>query len=280
MIEAADKLIVARYMMVAISLLFLCLATPVTYAQDLFGDDSLLFGEEFDLGDEFDFGGDDEGDLFGGEELESGEGELDDWLSGFEDEESAEDTLATDEDAGSDDWGFLDEEETTEDVEIVESSHPLNFRPRVENTFLQDTGITLSLSSPQYVSDPLETWYSVVDFALNVDLPWHVDLSGVHVSFATEFASFNFKNTFPAGGSFSGLSLIPMVRVEYFGVETEFGAGFYGPRGGVLAGLGYSYKFESLFFSAGYRWKWVANIEPIGDNWWAEPRFTLGVKFW
>jgi len=74
--------------------------------------------------------------------------------------------------------------------------------------------------------------------------------------------------------------VMPIARVETFGLEIELGAGMYYPTYGALVGIGYSYKFHSLFASAGYRWNWVSNIDPIGTSWWLEPRFTAGIKLW
>jgi len=258
---------------------------------DLFGDDTLLFGEEFDLGEDFDLDLGGEDDLLG-TEAESGGEELEDWMEGLDfgeegvesgTEEALEDTAA------ADDWGFITEGEDYEDLIkrsaegedlFEESDHPLNFSKAVEGTILEDTGFTLSFFSPQYVADTLDTWYSFMDFSLTVDFPWHIERGTTHILFSLEIASFNFENTFPAGGTFTGVSVVPMARLKLKGIETEFGAGLFYPSFGMMAGAGFSYKFESIFFSAGYRWNWVSDIDPIGTGWWIEPRFTLGIKFW
>ena len=67
---------------------------------------------------------------------------------------------------------------------------------------------------------------------------------------------------------------------KMYGLEIELGAGTFYPTFGALAGVGYSFQFHSLFASAGYRWNWAYDINPIGEAWWLEPRFTAGVKLW
>jgi hypothetical protein len=277
----------------SILLLLLGLVLPMTLvAQDFegFEDDSLLFGEEFDLGGDLDFdlGGTESDTSLG---LDGESGELDDWLSGFDDEAETDDTTSSDDsDDAGDDWGFLEDSglenlgggDGYEDNALFEElpDHPLDFRKRVRGTLLQDTGLTLSFFSPQVVAAPLDTWYSFLDLSLNIDAPYHLEIEGVHINFSLDISTFNFSNTFPAGGQFRGVSVVPMARAEFYGVEVETGLGLYYPSFGALAGIGYSYQFHSLFTSVGYRWNWVSNIEPIGSSWWLEPRFTIGLKFW
>ena len=138
-------------------------------AQDFegFEDDSLLFGDEFDLGGDFDFDlGDSEADTSLG--LDGETGELDDWLSGFGDEPADEDSAVADDADDADDWGFLEEDgvdnlgggDGYEDNALFEElpAHPLDFSKRVRGTILQDTGLSLSFFSPQVVAAPLDTW--------------------------------------------------------------------------------------------------------------------------
>ena len=72
----------------AMRILTVCLLTLLAIpgegqAQDLdFGSDSLLFGEEFDLGEDFDFDlGDDTESATPDAEADTGEEDLDDWLN-------------------------------------------------------------------------------------------------------------------------------------------------------------------------------------------------------
>lgn len=245
-------------------------------------DDSLLFGDEFDLGGEdfsFDF---DEGDDADTTSIES-----DDFFGDIEDEEveGSADTTATD-----DVWGLGDDsdfdnifaEDSTEGAIVEEElpDHPLDFRKKFQGTMMENTGLTVSLYSPQYVADKMETWYSFMDLSLTVELPWHYVVEPANISFLVDISSFKFENSFPAGGTFSGASLMPMVRAEAFGAEVEAGLGMYFPTFGMMMGLGYSYQYHSLFVSAGYRWNWVYKIDPIGSGWWMEPRITTGIKLW
>lgn len=281
-------------MLIPFALLLLAPSIVIAQDDDFFGsaeDDTLLFGEEFDLGDD-DFGFD-----FGDEE-ESDEGAIDDagddeFSFDFEDDEDGEEEVA-DEDAADlgDEWGFEDESEDYEnlitrtvegeDVPIggEQTDHPLDFRDNVQGTFLESTGITLSFRSPHVVTENLETWYSFIDYSLTADLPWHLTFYPVELTFSVDISSFNFENSFPVGGAFRGLTVIPMAKAEAFGAELELGAGLFYPTFGVLAGAGYTIQYYSIFASAGYRWNWVYDIDPIGSNWWLEPRFTLGVRFW
>lgn len=260
------------------------------YAQeeDLFGsseEDSLLFGDEFDLGgDDFSFDVEDDAEAT---DEDSGE---DDFFGDFGDDESSDDEDA--EEAGEDslevdDWGLGGDEDyeslitRTADGELIEEpDHPLDLRRYVEGTFLEDTGFTLSLYSPQVVPDQLNTWYSFLDFSLTTELPWHFTFDPVELSFSVDISSFKFVNSYPVGGQFKGVSVMPIARAELYGFEVETGLGVYTPTFGALAGIGYSYQFHSLFFSAGYRWNWAYNIDPIGSAWWLEPRLTTGIKFW
>jgi len=260
-------------------LLLFILLTPQAFGQeeDLFGttaDDSLLFGSEFDLGgDDFSFDFDDAG------EADSSAGEGDDFFGDFEDdaEETVEDATAVE-----DDWGFEDDSDSTA-IDITEEEypdHPLNFRKNFQGTMFDGAGLTVSFYSPQYVAEKLDTWYSYMDFSLSIELPYHFETASTNISFLVDISSFNFTNSFPAGGSFNGVSLIPVVRAEAFGLEAEAGVGMYSPTFGIMAGLGYAYQYQSLFFSAGYRWNWAYKIDPIGSGWWLEPRITTGIKLW
>lgn len=253
---------------------------PAIYGQeeDLFGDESdesLLFGDEFELGgDDLSFDFEDETD--------TSAAEADDFFGDFEDEAEEETADTT---AAEDDWGFgfddsLEVDSTDKFTEAEFPDHPLNFSQAVHGTFMEGTGLTISFYSPQYVADKMNTWYSYMDYSLSIELPWHYAVEPANISFLLDISSFNFKNSFPAGGSFTGVSIMPMVRAEAFGVEAEVGVGMYAPTFGVMAGLGYSYQYHSLFVSAGYRWNWAYNIDPIGAGWWLEPRFTTGIKLW
>ncbi len=274
-------------------LFLLFLFPPNLFGQDAdpFGsaeDDSLLFGEEFDLGgDDFSFDFDDD------EDTTSTDAADDEFSFDFEDdEETAEDSseIGTDTTAADDDWGLdtsSDYEslitrtaDGEENVLMEEVDHPLDFRKHFRGTVLENAGLTLSLYSPQAVGDNLDTWYSFMDFSLTAELPWHYTFDPVNISFMVDMSSFSFDNSFPEGGKFRGMSVMPIARAESFGAEVELGLGMYYPTFGMLLGAGYAYQYHSLYFSAGYRWNWAYNIEPIGSSWWLEPRLTAGVKLW
>jgi len=263
-------------------LLVLCLGPPLVQAQDedpfaSSSDDSLLFGEEFDLGtDDFSF------DLNDATPADSSAGEADDFFGESEsDSESADDTTAAEDDWGLGDDAEFGEDSTASDTLLEEyPDHPLDFRRKYQGTALEGTGLVVSFYSPQYVADNMDTWYSYLDYSLSFELPWHYTFDPARVSFLVDVASFNFKNSFPAGGTFAGVSVMPAIRAEVFGLEAEAGLGMYYPTFGVMAGLGYSYQFHSIFISAGYRWNWAYQIDPIGSGWWLEPRFTTGIKLW
>ena len=273
--------------MITVGLLVLTVLSPDLYAQeeDLFGDsegDSLLFGDEFDLGgDDFSFETDEE------TSTETDAGGEDDFFGDFEDEEETE-VEAESDSAEVDEWGIDTDTDyeslitRTADGDILEEipDHPLELGKYVKGTFLEDTGFTLSLYSPQVVPDELSTWFSYMDISLTTELPWHFTFEPVELSFSVDISSFNFVNSFPVGGEFKGVSIMPLARAEIYGAELELGLGMYTPTFGAMAGIGYSYQFHSLFFSAGYRWNWAYNIDPIGSSWWLEPRFTTGIKFW
>jgi len=292
---------VSRSLVILGTLLLFMVFQPTGYAQeeDLFGDvqdDSLLFGDDFDLGGDdisFDFEVDSgSDDSFSFDELDETDaaGTEEDFFGDFENETADLETVADTSGIG-DEWGLDDsadyEKLITKTVKGEESAfkekvtdHPLDFRRYVEGTIFEGTGLTVSLYSPQYVAEGLTTWYSYVDFSLTTEFPWRFLFDPVALSFSLDISSFNFDNSFPAGGNFKGVTVMPMIRVESYGIELEVGAGLYYPTYGVMAGIGYSYKFHSLFASAGYRWNWVAEIDPIGTSWWAEPRFTAGIKLW
>ncbi len=278
----------SRFLMIVAGLLVLTVLSPDLYAQeeDLFGDsegDSLLFGDEFDLGGD-DFSFETEEDAESDTEA-SGE---DDFFGEFEDEETVDETEAEVDSAEVDEWGLGTDSDyeslitRTADGDVLDEvpDHPLELGKYVEGTFLEDTGFTLSLYSPQVVPDQMSTWYSYLDFSLTTELPWHFTFDPLELSFSVDISSFNFVNSFPVGGEFKGASIMPLARAEIYGVELEMGLGMYTPTFGAMAGIGYSYQFHSLFFSAGYRWNWAYNIDPIGSIWWLEPRITTGIKFW
>lgn len=278
----------SRYLIVFASLLLLTAFTPDLYAQeeDLFGEsegDSLLFGDEFDLGgDDFSFETEEEA----ASDTEASGG--DDFFGDFGEDEATDDTETEVDSAEVDEWGLGTDSDyeslitRTADGEVLEEvpDHPLELGKYVEGTFLEDTGFTLSLYSPQVVPEQLDTWYSYLDFSLTTELPWHVTFDPVELSFSVDISSFKFVNSFPVGGEFKGVSIMPLARAEIYGAELEMGLGMYVPTFGAMAGIGYSYQFHSLFFSAGYRWNWAYNIDSVGSVWWLEPRITTGVKFW
>ncbi len=281
---------IVRMETVTAGLCLLLLWSSGLYAQEAdpfgsAGDDSLLFGSEFDLGgDDFSFEADDEA---GGAETETGE---EDFFGDFGEEDTEEPAEAEINSSEGDEWGLDNSADyeslitrTTEggDPFLEEQpDHPLELGKYVKGTFLEDTGFTLSLYSPQVVPDALSTWFSFMDFSLTTELPWHFSFDPVDLSFAVDISTFKFVNSFPVGGDFKGFSVIPLARAEAFGVELELGMGMYIPTFGAMAGIGYAYQFHSLFFSGGYRWNWAYNIDPIGSAWWLEPRFTAGIKFW
>ena len=274
--------------MLLVGLFFLTIFSPGLYAQeeDLFGDsegDSLLFGDEFDLGgDDFSFETEEES---GTESEAVGE---DDFFGDFGDEEETEAGLTEEDTTEVDEWGLETDADyeslitRTTDGDLLEEvpDHPLELGKYVKGTIFEDTGFTLSLYSPQVVPDELNTWFSYMDISLTTELPWHFTFEPIELSFSIDISSFNFVNSFPVGGDFKGFSIMPLARAEIYGVELELGLGMYTPTFGAMAGIGYSYQFHSLFFSAGYRWNWAYNIDPIGSSWWLEPRFTTGIKFW
>ncbi len=276
----------------------LSLAAPSLYAQeeDLFGttaDDSLLFGDEFDLGgDDFSFDFEESDPEAAGTTDEGAPAEAaleeDDFFGDFEEDA---DVTTADTTAAEDDWGLESSadyeslitraaDETEISVHDESSDHPLDLRRYVKGTIFEDTGLTFSLYSPQYVGESLTTWYSVMDFSLTVELPWHYTFDPVDLAFSVDVSSFSFNNSFPAGGDFRGLSIMPIARAESYGAEVELGLGLFYPTVGAVMGLGYSYQFHSLFVSTGYRWNWAFKIDPIGSGWWLEPRFTVGIKLW
>ncbi|MBC8192990.1 MAG: hypothetical protein H8E18_11460 [FCB group bacterium] len=275
-------------MIIVVGLLVLTFLSPDLYAQeeDLFGDsegDSLLFGDEFDLGgDDFSFETEDEAET---DTEASGE---DDFFGEFGDEETVDETEAEVDSAEVDEWGLGTDSDyeslitRTADGNVLEEvpDHPLDLGKYVEGTIFEDTGFTFSIYSPQMVPDKLNTWYSFMDVSLTTELPWHFTFEPVELSFSIDISSFKFVNSFPAGGEFKGFSIMPMARAEMYGAEIEVGMGMFTPTFGAIAGIGYTYQFHSLFFSAGYRWNWAYNIDPIGSSWWLEPRITTGVKFW
>ncbi len=276
------------FLMIVAGLLGLTVLSPALYAQeeDLFGDsegDSLLFGDEFDLGgDDFSFETEDEAET---DTEASGE---DDFFGEFGDEETVDETEAEVDSAEVDEWGLGTDSDyeslitRTADGNVLEEvpDHPLDLGKYVEGTIFEDTGFTFSIYSPQMVPDKLNTWYSFMDVSLTTELPWHFTFEPVELSFSIDISSFKFVNSFPAGGEFKGFSIMPMARAEMYGAEIEVGMGMFTPTFGAIAGIGYTYQFHSLFFSAGYRWNWAYNIDPIGSSWWLEPRITTGVKFW
>jgi len=279
-----------RMMVIIVGVFLYMSSLPTLYAQDedLFGtagDDSLLFGSEFDLGgDDFSFEAED------GAEAGDTEAGEDDFFGDFGDEDAEVTGAAAPDTAEVDEWG-LDSSDDYEslitrtadgDNALFEEvpDHPLELGKYVKGTIFEDTGFTLSLYSPQIVPEALNTWFSYMDFSLTTELPWHISFDPVELSFSVDISSFNFVNSFPIGGEFKGFSIMPLARAEAYGFELELGLGMYTPTFGAMAGLGYAYQFHSLFFSGGYRWNWAYNIDPVGSAWWLEPRFTAGIKFW
>jgi len=245
----------------------LLVLTPfsILSAQDE-GDDAV---EEIFWGDEeVDEGLDEEFDFSEDEELG------DDDLEGFEfedegfDDEFGEDDEFTEDDGGEDfAEDFAEPEENIQEV-------------------AQRLGYTLNLigSSPSFVSHPLQTYNSGVDFRAAFEFPMLLQMGPFRFRLGAEVGTFKFKNYKPIGGTFSGVHITGIISFPAGPGQVRLGGGVVGKGFGFIAENSYGMTIgNALDLRVGLRSTTAFGVKDsaknnLGTVSWMDGTVSIGVN--
>jgi len=144
---------------------------------------------------------------------------------------------------------------------------------------LHGSHLAINAASPFAVATPLKTWYSFIDASLTMKLPIELDVETIPLFLLFEISSFNFENSLPEGGSFSGLAYIMQTSAIGDHAGATLGFGFWDASLGSMLELNYRLRpTTNTFFRLGTRGVLVTNIAPLGPTWWLELRLSLGLE--
>ena len=133
--------------------------------------------------------------------------------------------------------------------------------------------LSLSLSSPTYVSTDLMTWNSYVDGRFSVEFPMVV--LGVVPGFS--ISNFKFENALPVGGLYEGMSLFATASRPLFPGKLTLGAGLVGDSPGAFAQQAYEFVFwDRLVLSADFRLTWAQSMLGGDQATWFDLGFSPG----
>ncbi|MCF7796708.1 MAG: hypothetical protein K9N22_09915 [Candidatus Marinimicrobia bacterium] len=145
---------------------------------------------------------------------------------------------------------------------------------------LNGLALEMSIASPYWVSENLNTWYSSVDWRFSFTMPFYYRWGSVMMGVSFEWSSYDFENTFPEGGRFMGQAKLAYVSTYWRGLILELGGGKFSDTTGFIAGIsGKILEGEHLYLGGGMRGVVIQEIPSIGQGHWADGRLTLGYKF-
>jgi len=183
---------------------------------------------------------------------------------------------------------YATEEEKKEPSETVKPTTeerkrgPKNHGPApgmFPNGRLNGASLSFTGSSPYAVSGNLESWYSYIDASVAVKLPYEVWVESIPLYFIFEVSTFSFENTFPQGGTFSGLSYVLQASAIGDQSSAAVGFGFWDSEMGSMLELGYRFRpTTNTYFRVGTRGVLITDIDTIGPAWWAEVKFSMGFE--
>ena len=133
--------------------------------------------------------------------------------------------------------------------------------------------------SPFATSEQFYSWYSYIDVGVSIKLPYEVYVESIPLYFVFEISSFNFENSYPEGGNFSGLSYIFQATAIGDQSGAAVGFGFWEAEMGSMLELNYRFRpTKNTFLRFGTRGVLITNIEEMGAVWWAELRISTGLE--
>ncbi len=148
-----------------------------------------------------------------------------------------------------------------------------------KNSRLNGASLSFNAASPYAVSGQLESWYSYIDAGMAIKLPYEVYVESIPLYFLFEVSTFSFENTYPQGGTFTGLSYILQASAIGDQSSAALGFGFWDSEMGSMLELGYRFRpTNNTFIRVGTRGVLITDIELIGSAWWAELRFSMGFE--
>jgi len=149
----------------------------------------------------------------------------------------------------------------------------------LKRSILHGSYIALNAASPFATSEALFSWYSYIDAGVSLKLPYEIYVESIPLFFVFEVASFSFENSYPEGGSFSGLSYSMQAVAIGEQASAALGFGLWDSELGSLLELNYRFRpTKNTFLRIGTRGVLITNIELIGSAWWAELRLSLGIE--
>lgn len=145
---------------------------------------------------------------------------------------------------------------------------------------LNGLALEMSMASPYWVSENLNTWYSSIDWRFSFTMPFYYHWGSVMMGVSFEWSSYDFENTFPEGGRFQGQANLAYVSMYWRGLILELGGGKFSDTTGFIAGIsGKILEGEHLYLGGGMRGVIIQEIPSLGQGHWADGRLTLGYKF-
>ncbi len=139
--------------------------------------------------------------------------------------------------------------------------------------------LSFNMASPYAVSAPLESWYSYIDAGMAIKLPYEVYVESIPLFFLMEVSTFSFENTYPQGGSFTGMAYILQAAAIGDQSSAAVGFGFWDADMGSMLELGYRFRpTQNTFIRVGTRGVLITDLEYIGSAWWAELRLSIGFE--
>lgn len=148
-----------------------------------------------------------------------------------------------------------------------------------KNSRLNGSYLSFNMASPFAVAGALESWYSYIDAGMAVKLPYVVYVESIPLFFLFEVSTFSFENTFPQGGSFTGISYIMQASAIGDQSSAAFGFGFWESNMGSMVELGYRFRpTKNSFLRIGTRGVLITDLDTLGPVWWAEMRLSIGLE--
>ena len=149
----------------------------------------------------------------------------------------------------------------------------------LKRSILHGSFLSFNASSPFATSEALFSWYSYIDAGVSLKLPYEIYVEAIPLFFIFEVATFNFENSYPEGGKFSGLCYIMQAVAIGDQASVALGFGYWDSELGSMLELNYRFRpSKNTFLRVGTRGVLITNIELIGSAWWAELRLSLGIE--
>lgn len=147
------------------------------------------------------------------------------------------------------------------------------------NRIISGMHLSVNGASPFAVATPLSSWYSYIDPGLSIKLAYEIIVENIPLYPLFEISTFNFENSFPEGGSFSGLAYIAQISAIGDNSAAVLGFGSWNGNLGSMMELNYRIRPTlNTFFRLGTRGVLLTNIDPLGEVWWLELRLSMGLE--